>query len=381
MEDRFYWNVGKIPFIYNILEKPNNDNIIPGSLQFNCYIDERTGTLTYDFDNDLFKQLNIDKLITYKDQQTFLNDRLFSEVLSLSIQKIFNVNRFPTNFNILQVGCNDGYLLYKLRNCGAGITGIDPKIYKKNDIYKLNIINEKYPSNKLKGFYDLIIFYSLENLEDPINCLRNLKGYLKKDGKIIVVVNDNKKYFNNGDISIFKHNHLNYYTRDSLKRSLEISGFKNIKDAPIKIETNKIVLEASAGSNLYLVKKINNNEIIDFKRKYEIVFKKFLNFILDNFYMNNFIGIFQPLKLINLLSLIQGPYEKLRFFDEDSFLHYKYFPSINIQIESVKDLFVKPTNIVLITNTIIGDNLKKEFSKFLPRDTKIDIINEHILNI
>tara|TARA_R110001592_G_scaffold198339_11_gene446539 strand:+ start:1218 stop:1631 length:414 start_codon:yes stop_codon:yes gene_type:complete len=79
------------------------------------------------------------------------------------------------------------------------------------------------------------MFHVLEHLDRPIEILKNIRKRMKENSTLIVEVphaNDAliKKY----DCEKFKDftfwsEHLILYTRDTLKKVLELSGFKNIE--------------------------------------------------------------------------------------------------------------------------------------------------------
>ena len=94
--------------------------------------------------------------------------------------------------NVLDVGCssgNFGEVLIKLKNCT--VTGIDldradiDKASKKLTKAIIGDINDESMRKKL-GTYDIIIFADvIEHLPDPRETLKNIKGLLSKNGKII----------------------------------------------------------------------------------------------------------------------------------------------------------------------------------------------------
>lgn len=92
--------------------------------------------------------------------------------------------------DILELGCSSGFMLYPLIKSGHKCSGIEPsgvfsKYLKKKGIKAFKSISEFKKQNKRKKFDLIIHFFVLEHIGDPLKCLKNLVGMLKKDGKII----------------------------------------------------------------------------------------------------------------------------------------------------------------------------------------------------
>jgi 2-polyprenyl-3-methyl-5-hydroxy-6-metoxy-1,4-benzoquinol methylase len=137
------------------------------------------------------------------------------------------------NKKILDFGCGWGGFLKKTIKAKS-LTGIELRkeciSYIKENIKKIQISDNL---NNLKDKYDIItMFHVLEHIPHQIKILKALKKKLTKNGKIIIEVpsasdfllklNEFKKFS-------FWSEHLILHTENSLKKILEISGFKKIK--------------------------------------------------------------------------------------------------------------------------------------------------------
>ncbi|MEL4304534.1 class I SAM-dependent methyltransferase [Methanococcoides sp. LMO-2] len=166
------------------------------------------------------------------------------------------ISEIPDAGNILDVGCNEGYIgsvFQKSKNCFYGID-FDPqslilaqKQYCKIILADLNTSDiEKLSLDD--NFFDVIIFGDiLEHLMDPLDTLNRFKRYLKPDGKIIVslpnIANFSIRFkllfgsFDYTETGILDRTHLHFYTIKS--------AMKLVKDSDYKIEKIKY------GSNLF----------------------------------------------------------------------------------------------------------------------------------
>ena len=135
---------------------------------------------------------------------------------------------------ILDFGCEFGGFLKNITNSkklhGLEINKNCIKFLKKKGI---NVI-DNLENNKLK--FDVItMFHVLEHLPNQINILKKLRQNLDNNGKIIIEVpsaSDLLISFKN--LKSFKKftfwsEHIILHTRDSLKKVLKASGFKNIR--------------------------------------------------------------------------------------------------------------------------------------------------------
>ena len=148
-------------------------------------------------------------------------------------RKFLVQNFLKEKSKILDFGCGNGGFLNLLE--GGDKFGIE----LNNEMLKILEKENFSVKNNIKKFdekFDLIcMFHVLEHLDNPIEILKDIKSKMEKDSTLIVEVphaNDAliKKY----DCEKFKDftfwsEHLILYTKETLKKVLELSGFKNIK--------------------------------------------------------------------------------------------------------------------------------------------------------
>ena len=164
------------------------------------------------------------------------------------IDQIISNIKLKKKNNILDFGSGSGVNLNMLEKYGL----VD--IHEKNKFARIAIKNKNkkiknlYSSLKIrKNFYDLILIADvIEHVRQPKNLLRNLKKFLKKDGRILITVPAYQFLFSKKDKAL---GHYRRYNKKLLKNELaefkieNISYFNTLLCIPIIIMTllNKLL--------------------------------------------------------------------------------------------------------------------------------------------
>jgi SAM-dependent methyltransferase len=266
---------------------------------------------------------------------------------------------------LLEIGCGRGYLLHRLQSLGFEALGIEPggqgQVGARK--YDVNIIQDNFPGSlKESGKkFEIIIHYAvLEHIEEPVIFLERQVECLSEHGLIIFAVPDCKEYIKNGDISMFLHEHWNYFTPYSLKKAVEKAGLQLLR-----------LENAGYGGSLYGVagksgKSIEVSEGLDwslkFKDSVDQPLKKMKLFFEKCVAEKRSLGIFCPARATNILHLIR-PRNVLRFFDDDRLLQGKFYPPFEIPVESREALTERPVDELVIWSSTFGEKLRSEFSQ------------------
>lgn len=178
--------------------------------------------------------------VTYYQQGTknnFLQKLWHTHKIKLA-QRIIGKIKFQ---NCLDVGCASGYMVSEISKVfpHAKYFGID--IYDKAIEYaKKNFPHIKFKvafASKLpfnSNHFDLILFYeTIEHVEDPKECLREIKRVLKKDGRLILTMDSGSLLFKivwfvweNTKGRIWRGAHLHPFHHQQLEQIIEDAGFK-----------------------------------------------------------------------------------------------------------------------------------------------------------
>jgi SAM-dependent methyltransferase len=379
MESLFVWGIGKIPFVWKPLKKDDLESEIPQKLPFTLCLSPVSGTITQKPNDVVTKALELAYLKGSEISGVMDDDESskgYADDFLAFLKKSCLMDRFD-GMRVLDIGCGTGYLLYRLKQLGAKVVGIEPGIQGKegNRRYDIPIVSDFFPSEKIEGMFDIIILsLVLEHIQEPLLFLQLVKHYLKRTGRVLISVEDEKGYLEKGDVSILFHEHYSYFTERTLRNSLILSGFDNID---ILNSSFSVLLYAIAEGNA-LVDQLPKTEIDEcnriayqYKRKALSKNTAIGKLIVDSFQNNKTIGIYVPGRIVNLLEMEKLPVSHIRFFDDNPKLFNTYFPGVDIPIESGEELFKKPTDIVLIMSNSFGEQIAGRLKKLLPSESQI----------
>lgn len=364
------YNLGQLQFYYRNTNHPNLPiNVIPDFVQFE-----------YDFLEDL-------QLIIQKRNLTTLNylDIIYKESFNVGylqeghdlaskygldfIEFIVNSinNNNPNASRISEIGAGGCYILRKLKELGFEVVAIDPSpiAHEKGKQFGIEIVPEFYPSSNYIPKSDIIIHYDvLEHIDNKSEFLKSNLNELNDNGLVIFAVPDCTDNIKMGDISMFIHQHINYFDKDSLSNLMQSEGFDIID-----------ICKSKYGGVLYCcAKKSNNkeyknkqgvNKIINFQELSISNINKVKTFVNEGLSSGNTLGCYIPLRALAYLSSI-GVKENLRFFDDDKGIYNKYFDGFQIPIENREDLIQKPVTHLMIMSSAFGEKIKNDILNILP---------------
>ena len=154
-------------------------------------------------------------------------------ISSVGMQKHFddyadwlvNVEGIDKSKVILEFGCNDGPLLYALKQKGITALGVDPatNIVKLGQAKGLTIIDDFFnhdfvSRNGMKDHFDYILSSnSFAHIEDIQGVIEGVKTALKPKGKFIFEVQYLVDLVDKFQFDFMYHEHLFYYTLTSLQ--------------------------------------------------------------------------------------------------------------------------------------------------------------------
>jgi len=138
----------------------------------------------------------------------------------------------------LEVGCGWGYASEQAFKEGWNISAIElsdncvlslkERTSSKNDIQKIGF-EEFMPKYKNQLYDAILMSHVLEHSIEPMEWLRKANSMLTKNGILLVVVPQFKGFYRLlglRDPMVCPPEHLNFFTKKSLKIALKLSGFK-----------------------------------------------------------------------------------------------------------------------------------------------------------
>jgi SAM-dependent methyltransferase len=115
----------------------------------------------------------------------------------------------------------------------ASVTVVDPAIAVQPDDRRIRVCRVYFQEDTpVERRYKLIVsFNALEHIPDPLAFLRAAHRNLADDGMIYLKMPECEDSFRMGDLGLCVHEHLSYFTRDSLETLLRCAGFALAGDA------------------------------------------------------------------------------------------------------------------------------------------------------
>lgn len=147
------------------------------------------------------------------------------------IEKIRKV-KVAESVKLLDVGCGTGWTSKVYEDNGFEVTGLEPSKIRAQlarERYGLNIVNDYIENSNLGKVFDVVIMrHIIEHFSDPSGVLQQVRGVLKDDGLVLLVVpniNCLGRYLFETDWAWILPWHCNFFTPRSLRRILEQEGF------------------------------------------------------------------------------------------------------------------------------------------------------------
>ncbi|MFX0115103.1 MAG: class I SAM-dependent methyltransferase [Candidatus Hodarchaeota archaeon] len=376
--------LGRLPFHIGVKPTPSNEDL-PDSLPFNVGLRMGINLLVQMPDDEVSKHLAIayerGSIVGTPMSEGGSGRRYAEDFLGFIRENVNLLNH--DGARLLEIGCGNGYLLYRLQSLGFEVLGIEPggqgQIGARK--YGVNIIQDAFPRG-MEGSrkkFDIIIHYAvLEHIAEPATFLKRQVECLSESGLIIFAVPDCKANIMSGDISMFLHEHWNYFTPYSVKKVVEMAGLQLLR-----------LENAGYGGSVYTTaarsgKSIDVSEDLDWSLKFEDCVKQYLEntkrFFQEYIDMESSVGIFCPARAINILHLVR-PRNTLRFFDDDKLLHGKFYPPFDVPVESREALIERPVDELLIMSPTFGEEIRKTLLKENRlKNTRISLLSE-IMNV
>lgn len=322
-------NLGELPFCIGPMNIPKNPDGIPSTMNFKLKINHIYGTLEQDLGKDLKNLLSTGyrhgvPMGTPSDSSE-LGDPYVQDFLSYISSKTLRKGK------ILEIGAGNGYLSKQLKLLGWETTSLEPGSGYSENWHKnnLDVINDFYPSPQVTGLFQAIVFYTvLEHISKVEDFLRAVRDQLEENGQIFIAVPNCALEIQEVDPSMLIHEHISYFTKDSLQRMLNENGLDS------EISESKYGRSLFATATIQKIKNkpkpiYNLDNMSHYLRNIEKNLEISRNKIrkIEN---QGTLGIFCPGRLINILPTDLNYF----FFDDAIMLHDKFFPPFLSPIQS-----------------------------------------------
>lgn len=186
----------------------------------------------------------------YRDFKPDYQLKYKDEVIKKGKMILKMVRGFKKNGRLLDVGCGYGFFMDLARKNGWKVLGVEispfaSEFARKN--FGLDVFTEELATANLReNYFDLIsLQHTLEHLLEPLKDLSTIRTKLRDDGLLVVVVPNAlgliARCAKINWLCLTERTHLFHYSKDTLKKLLEKSGFCTIIVKTFEWDTQRVL--------------------------------------------------------------------------------------------------------------------------------------------
>lgn len=143
----------------------------------------------------------------------------------------FNKINLKNYTSALEIGCGDGFLLKCLKDKGfSRLLGVEPSDTAQSAYPGIEVVNDFLNESLcLEEKFDLIYSVAvIEHIDDVNQVISFCRSNLTPDGTVFFVVPNAQLQLEMGDPGLFIHQHVHYFTENTLRFLMEKNGFGNV---------------------------------------------------------------------------------------------------------------------------------------------------------
>ena len=289
----------------------------------------------------------------------------------------FRINQFKKfvdkyslkNKKVVEIGCGKGEFLSLMKKTGADVYGIEysdesVEYCRENDLkvskFYIENNNDLLPAAPYDCFFIMNFF---EHLPDPNSTLRALHKNLSDDGVGLIEVPNFDMILKKNLFSEFINDHLFYFTKETLKLTLERNGFEIV-------ECNEIWYDYIISA---VVRKRPKTNLSDFQSHQEKIKKELQEYIEKYDKVAIYGAGHQSLAVISLA----GIGDKIEYVvDDATFKQGRYTPATHVPIVSNESLIYNPVNAIIVMAASYSDEVAKKIRSNLDIRTDTAILRD-----
>ncbi len=350
----------KLPFYWRLTTSFDNEFETPNVLDFEfTVLDGLLSTVrTPELLESLTKVYSLDYNIGYIQEDYDIAQPFVEDFRKFLFKYTDQLN---PKANVLEIGCGGAVLLTELKDSGLNCVGVDPSpiALRASEKYGFDLVPGFFDSSAFLAKFDLI-FHSdvLEHSFDPMEFISEQRKILNKDGIIVISVPDATENIKYGDISMAMHQHLQYFSADSLRALMMNCGFEILE-----------IRTAGYGGSLYCAARkidhtqgntqLGHNDLTTTLPNFQDSVNRFSQLLS---HMEGEIGFYVPLRTLPYLcaagkDMMNCNY---RFFDDTAHWHGCHFDGTAIPIENFQDIVKNPPDIIFIMSLTFEKPIKQK---------------------
>lgn len=255
----------------------------------------------------------------------------------------------PPPGRVLEIGPGKSTLAFWLRDLGWAVDVVEPGIGYGEELTRqgIRVFPELFPSVSIAEEYDMVIAYLvLEHAFDTTLFLTGVAQRLRRGGVFLLAVPDCTEEIRHGDPAMLLHEHISYYTPESLMWELRAAGFRG--GASLS-KFGRLIFGAVKLDQKPSDVVEPRDWTIDVERMHATL--PLLRQRVAGFARRGSLGVFVPARGLALLHAEQ----EYRFFDDADWLHGQYIPPFDAVVEGSCGLVSNPVDTVLILSRSFED--------------------------
>ncbi len=263
----------------------------------------------------------------------------------------------PAKMRILEIGCGRGHILAELSRQGGKCVGLEPGdqiLAAGGD--GIELVRDFFPSRYLaERKFDLITSFNvIEHIEGLEDFLSSVSECLFEDGNFVFCVPNCGPYLASGDISIFLHEHFNYFSSENIISMLAKYGL-----AAVTVEVSKnqaLLLVHARKGRIQALEQIYSKFDVG---RFTISMRSIQHSLMERMaaYDDSEIAIYCPNRSLNHMSQIGRKY--VRIIDDTPALQGLYFPYFLRPVEDFGGLIKNPPCAIFIFSFTHAEYLRK----------------------
>lgn len=305
-------------------------------------------------------QLNRNRPVSY--YREVIRASAFSDEMRLFRQQQFRVfidTHELHNKKIVEIGCGKGEYLSLMKGAGAEAHGVEygeesvkSCVDKNLSVSRIYVEkNTEIPSAPFDAFFTLNFF---EHAPDPSCMLQGIRNNLSDEAVGLVEVPNFDMMIRNNQFSEFIPDHLCYFTKDTLKATLELNGFDILEcDAVWYDYIISAVVRKSKSWTGDSTDPLDLSGFIDQKNK---VIKDLRNFV--DKYPEGSVAVYgaghQALAVLSM----SGMGDKIKYIvDDATFKQGKFAPGSHLPIVSPEQMKKSPVEAIIVMAASYSDEV------------------------
>ncbi len=372
---KHYLELKNFPLFYGPLSETVLKEL-PKTITLNIGLDTKYDIIRLNIDDDLLSLLDKTYSLGSNPSVPLGVGSIQTKIMN-SVLKELELFKNNKEFKVVEVGCGEGYLLNELDKLDWSVKGyeISPTTQKANDTFNIDVVQDyfKYEEGEM---YDLIFSYNvLEHIIDLEEFIKDGYKSLEENGVFCHIVPNCDSMLEQGNLRVLSHQHVNYFTPESLMNLFKFFNFHDVQYKIIK-PGNALMVFGYKQEKTPQETNIRTTHSADLAE----LFSNTLSMALDK--MNIFLdkALEEDKKVAYYAGgmseyLILNRKEDVLFVNGDPMMHNKRIFYDLDKIKSPNELLDFKPDIIIVFASNYFDEIKKYIIEEIKIDTKTEIIS------